>query len=87
MQFPMCFDNGQKPVYLQLSLLPAMLAVGTDKGGVCAYFFYPQFFIFPGIVLDGYPILGNVVLNQVKGISWGNMGNLIGLIAIIDIRT
>ncbi len=37
--------------------------------------------------MNGYPIMGSILANFVKGITWGNIGNIMGLLAILDAST
>ncbi len=86
--FPFCYDSATStPSTLELGLLPFLIIVGTDKGGLCVYYLYPKPDLFKGAVFLGYPVIGSTVINLVMGISWTNMGDFSGLISIADSRT
>jgi hypothetical protein len=38
-------------------------------------------------VMNGYPIKGSSQANIIKGITWGNIGNIMGLLVILDAPT
>ncbi len=86
--FPFCYNPAtNNPSMLQVGMLPYLIIIGTDQGGVCIYYIYPVPYLYKGAAFDGVPVIGSTVLNLVMGTSWGNLGDFTGMISVVDSRT
>ncbi len=54
---------------------------------MCVYDPPSKYLITFANIMNGYPIMGSILANMVKGISWGNIGNIMGLLVILDAPT
>jgi hypothetical protein len=64
-----------------------MYILGTKEGIICVIEPASKYLISFGNIMNGYPIMGSILANFVKGITWGNIGNIMGLLVILDAST
>jgi hypothetical protein len=72
---------------VQIGRLPYVITIGTDKGGMCQYIYYPTPYTGSGWIFQETPVLGTTIVNVFMGVSWSNMGDYMGFITISDSRT